>query len=417
MTTGRVIGVVASLIFPVAMYAPKGLAPLLAITALLILVLEFRAVGQALRENPSLWVIIGVLPVLGLVSALWSLNRPDSLHMSFVLLLTISGGIVLILAARLLSAREVERFKRWFLVSSAIWTVLLFVELLSGGAVIIFIRDLINYPFPEMSHPRQSFNSVMSVFSLLAWPVLLLAKKPNSNIFLVAALIGIGAALVLSDAKAPAAGVVAGGLAFTVCWFFRRYGARVLVLGIAVLILLAPLVPAQIPDPRTTESELVTLYSTPDIHRILIWNKAADHIRKKPVFGTGLDTVRSLYDKKTQIFYRVIHRPTGKMWTFLSEPIPLHPHNAVLQVWVELGLLGALALLVILGLSTRLIRRLHLGRTSTAVSAGYLVNLIVISNLSYGAWQSWWLSGQFLTAMVLAAAIVTVTPALRTVEN
>ena len=33
----------------------------------------------------------------------------------------------------------------------------------------------------------------------------------------------------------------------------------------------------------------------------------------------------------------------------MYEPIPLHPHNAVLQVWLELGAVGAAIILVLDG--------------------------------------------------------------------
>ena len=60
-------------------------------------------------------------------------------------------------------------------------------------------------------------------------------------------------------------------------------------------------------------------------HRLWIWSFAGDRIAERPLTGWGLDASRSIPGGKDPI------RP-GETW------LPLHPHNASLQLWLELGI-------------------------------------------------------------------------------
>src|SRR6202043_2906705 len=70
-------------------------------------------------------------------------------------------------------------------------------------------------------------------------------------------------------------------------------------------------------------------------HRLLIWSFVGSRIAERPLVGWGLDSSRAIPGGKDPI------RP-GEDW------LPLHPHNAALQLLLELGAPGAVlfALLV-----------------------------------------------------------------------
>ena len=62
-------------------------------------------------------------------------------------------------------------------------------------------------------------------------------------------------------------------------------------------------------------------------HRLLIWSFTGDRIAERPLTGWGLDASRAIPGGRDPI------RP-GEAW------MPLHPHNAALQLWLELGAPG-----------------------------------------------------------------------------
>jgi O-antigen ligase len=81
----------------------------------------------------------------------------------------------------------------------------------------------------------------------------------------------------------------------------------------------------------------------------------------------------------------------------------LHPHNAVFQVWSELGLPGAILLG---GLLASLLRRIAaLRRWSQAFALAAFSAGFVIAYVSHGAWQAWWLAAIALTIAWFAVVV------------
>ncbi len=74
-----------------------------------------------------------------------------------------------------------------------------------------------------------------------------------------------------------------------------------------------------------------------------------------------------------------------------NEILPLHPHDAVLQIWLELGAAGALAAAVaVLVPLRRCYRRLE-GRAAAPVAAAAAAGTAAVL-ASFGIWQEWWIS-------------------------
>jgi O-antigen ligase len=94
-------------------------------------------------------------------------------------------------------------------------------------------------------------------------------------------------------------------------------------------------------------------------------------------------------------------KPAGMMTVV---QMPLHPHNAPLQWWMELGLpgaaLGALAGIAAVAAAMRA-RNDPAGR---AAALGLVAAGMTVAVISYGAWQSWWLFAMYLAAAGMTAA-------------
>jgi O-antigen ligase len=83
-----------------------------------------------------------------------------------------------------------------------------------------------------------------------------------------------------------------------------------------------------------------------------------------------------------------------------EEALPLHPHNFAIQIWLELGVLGAIAMAWLIGHLTLRAWRTAPGRFGYATTTGYAVAAFTIASSSYGLWQSWWVA-----ALALGAAL------------
>jgi O-antigen ligase len=84
--------------------------------------------------------------------------------------------------------------------------------------------------------------------------------------------------------------------------------------------------------------------------------------------------------------------------------MPTHPHNAFLQVWLELGIPGvaALALLIYFGMTT--LTRARLSKAVTAAAAGAFAAIMVSLTVEASLWQVWRLAAMGLAASGVALA-------------
>lgn len=126
--------------------------------------------------------------------------------------------------------------------------------------------------------------------------------------------------------------------------------------------------------------------------RLRIWDYAAARIAEKPWFGWGLDASRSFRDPQ---------HLNGV--TFAS--IPLHPHSFSLQVWLETGAVGALLYAGAFAATGLAGARWCAGaRLPAAAATASFASLGLLWNLSYGAWQEWYMALPFIVAGAVLSA-------------
>ncbi len=123
--------------------------------------------------------------------------------------------------------------------------------------------------------------------------------------------------------------------------------------------------------------------------RLEIWNYVSELIKDRPLFGYGLDASRPLNGEMV-------------LQGFEIETLPMHPHNASLQIWLETGLIGAALLsCVLVFVGGRIASAPRLSRAQAVATAWVLVTYVSLVLFSYGVWQEW-----HQAAMALAATVV-----------
>ena len=130
-------------------------------------------------------------------------------------------------------------------------------------------------------------------------------------------------------------------------------------------------------------------------HRVEIWNFSVQHIAEKPLLGWGFDASRH---------FGALYPGTGGTG---KAAMALHPHNAPLQVMLELGAVGAvigLALLVWMAV------RLHNMPACTGAPAQALfISALAVGCVAFGLWQNWWLA--LVVSVALLAPLTAAPPA------
>ena len=130
------------------------------------------------------------------------------------------------------------------------------------------------------------------------------------------------------------------------------------------------------------------------IHRLLVWEYVANEIYKKPLLGYGTGTSRLIGQNI------ILNVPNTNQE--IKGGIPLHPHNNFLEIWLELGLLG---IIIINILWMKIIKYgIQLRQDSYIIGTGAcssIVTIFIISNLSFGVFQAWWMSSIALIFLII----------------
>ena len=403
---GHIFGLTAVLFVPIGVFLSKGIAPLFAVAAVSCLVLGlWRNRAVALIPGPVVYAL-AVLVLWALVSWFWSITPGETLKTGLSLAATFLGGAVLFASGAALDAREKRLFQNGIIVGGAIGFSLIAFEFASNAwltqVMQKFIHDRIT--FNIYGDYTNVLNSGMAATALFFWPWALVMWARFSRFISVPALI-IGFGLILlTYADAVVLSLAVGAAVFTAAIAWPRWVSWGLAAVLAVGVLTAPMIPGLMPNPLESGKNLSWL--TPSAaHRIVIWKNTVGHIEQKPVLGGGFDTARGLYTSKGRVEYQFFKDIVGKAYQVRYEPIPLHPHNAVLQVWLELGAVGALIGLGLLLSILRAIGRMMDNRLARAAAFGMFTAGLALASISFGIWQSWWLSSILLSAAFLISTL------------
>jgi O-antigen ligase len=240
---------------------------------------------------------------------------------------------------------------------------------------------------------RHRFNRGVTIVALMSLPALLWLWQGGRRVASLALALAAFWLFKHMDSLATTYGFLGACLLFLLARRWPRavaWGlAGALVLAVVALPLLAshlePLIGLDVPPSRW--SPIYEKMRT----RFLIWNFVWQRIGEQPWLGWGMDASRYVPGGAETL----PDRPTNVL--------PLHPHNGLLQLWLELGIVGYLAGT---GAALLAVRRLiGTGWPEDAQAAGLaLVAYIgLFAMVSYGLWQSWWLAAVGLAATFLAA--------------
>lgn len=372
----------------------KALAPIATIALVLCVLAHRRRHGAwPWPRGAAAWVALALFG-WGAVTALWALEPLRALGTSLQI-----GGFVALgaMAARAMAAEDEPARRRLVLAATAglaAGLVLAAADAASGNAIRAAVRGLREVP-STLAFGLKPAASAMGLWLPLA------AAAPLAP-WLRGLVLAAGAAvLVLLPGDSAKLAVLAGGLAGGAAWFAPRRVPRLLGAGLALAILampavLGPVLARGVPADGIPPSAA---------HRLMIWDFVTGRIADRPVLGWGMEASRSVPGHRDHPTPALLERfglgdPPRAGWLPLAEMLPLHPHNGALQLWLELGLPGAL-----LGAGLALLLGLAAARSPRpAVATAMLAAGSITAMLSFGAWQEWWVGAE-LMALAAAAAL------------
>jgi len=363
----------------------KAMAPLALISMAITLALGWRAGWRPGLPSNSVLLLGLMLAGWGAISALWA---PEPGRAA---LLALTLAAMMLLAHAAAGAAQGARLMPWIGFGLAFGLGAAFADWQSGNALRAAVRGLREVPASLVFglKPAASLMALLLPMGFaLPWPWIARA-----------ALLVLGAGvLIMLPGETARLATIAGLAAALLSLAAPRLMPKLVGAGVAVLILLMPLLVAFIPQ--------IPSASLPPsaVHRLVIWDFAAARIAEKPLSGWGLEASRAMPGGRAQPDAATLDRlnitaPAQREFLVLPhvEVMPLHPHNGALQLWLELGGIGALigaALMLALGFAAS-------RSAAPAVGAGMLASAAVTGMLSFGLWQAWWVASLLLATVAL----------------
>ena len=364
------------LMAPLAAYARNGMALMPFILAAIIL-FQYGFSGLYSFDKFVL-VPTFLLFAWGLISAIW--GESSEIDKAPILALTAFVGAVVVLSPKKMSNDDIKHYSKAICIFGI------------ASAIIFSIQFIFDFPILRLvSHGLVPIGSQGNItpLALLVYPVgvaLFLERRSKTIgfMFVVIMLIVVS----LGPMFAAAAAVYVATIIFIASYFFPRLFIAILFSTLIIYIITSPLLHKEFVTIEQSHRLPISLEQT-WIHRLGMWTFASGVIAEHPILGVGLRGSRYL----------------GKGQVVEGTELPvmsLHPHNAALEVWLELGAVGVLLVIgICLGVA-RLLWRLRHERLLIAMSCASIATFTLISLLSFGLWQLWWQGTIWVTAFIVS---------------
>lgn len=403
--SGATVGFVTYLpvlIGPMAYLAPMGLTPLLALLALVVIAASWRRARAEERGAGMTFLQAGLaawpLLLVGLLSAVWSISPAVSLGKTGQLAGLLVMGVLFVPAVAVTLPIDRTRLLSITTFGFLAAATLVLADLALDGGLSAWAR-----PVPEGTLAA-SYSRGAATHAIFAVPLFLglwrLGRRRLALVSFAAALMPFG----LEQTSAQLALMIAVAAALTVLAVpVLRW---LLLIAQLSFVMAIPLV-----LPYDYVEYLCPLIDTKAsiVHRVVIWNFAHERWLERPTVGWGLASARHVPGGDG---YADFITPCGRDVTALHDGrpnlpqlLPLHTHNAAVQVWLELGGLGALALAWLIVILSCRGYNMARDRAGMAATAGLSAAVFVVAMVSFGAWQSWWWAAMLLALGVAGAAL------------
>lgn len=383
---GWVVAATAIALAPVGFFAPVASTLVLVAGGIALAMGAVRS-RRWPRAGTTAVVLVALFLAWAALSAVWAIDLRLAVNKAFALAAIALLAWLWFDAGLQLDAAASDAIGRFLAIGVGIAIVLFLIEAATGAVIhrIMFYQR----HGATVAMPLEILNWPLTLLVLLLWPALLWLTARRHRTLAVLFVVGTVVALAASRAGSVRLALVAGAVAAAAAFMSpRRVGPAIGVFA-AALVVVAPLLVLHGGASTRVPGLLPTLPQSA-LHRLEMWEFVAGRIEERPLLGYGLDGSRVLPGAAEP------YRLGG------GQVMGLHPHNAPLQVWLELGLPGAVLAALGAFIAFRGIGVAAGSRLSATAGAGAGVTVLTVASLSFGIWQTWWLASLVLVALLTA---------------
>lgn len=342
-----------------------------------------------------------------MMSIFWAIRPDQAFGLWYKLVLIFTGSYALYDFLSNLGTSQKKQLGISVVMGVVLAIIVANIEIISDGVITRFFLDLIN---KQHVYELVDLNRGAAFLSIIFWPAfafLIINRKRALAVIL--AIVSV-MALMRLESQSSVVAIIMGLLAYGFVSLSGRRGISVIML-LAVLAVPAVAVTAKVMEPAHMFKIIPQIPNSASEIRLYIWDFAAGKAAEKPVFGWGFNASRSIPVSEKDYVLNGRH------------PLPLHPHNNVLQVWLETGIVGlVLFTLFLLAIMQRTkdfeslescrtsfkeanlahkICRITANNSQRALAMGLVTTYFTIGQTGFGIWQSWWVACGILSSAFL----------------
>jgi O-antigen ligase len=350
------------------------------------------------------------------ISNFYSLSYPAYLFIYWqICLISLLGFIVNSYTDKL--SINIRKAQIFFLIGVTSAIILFFTEYLSHGLIIRTFRAIF-----QAKSSGEFFLFLLDrgccLLSLLSWVVIAIFLYYQKYLLALIYYMLIFYLLYISDSLASFLAFTVAGLVFLTCRllttkFFQTIFFKFLTIAVISGSILMPIISYQI-QPLSDLDTYAKFLPDSAKHRVFIWHFVAKKILEKPILGRGFASSKNVKITESDMVHY-----NNATW----HPFPLHPHNNIMQIIFETGLIGFLLFLSLIYKYLQKISHLTLidpilthYRTKEfintkkiatnllnlrSIAYACFINYYIIGMIAFSIWQIWWVCCLFTTIILL----------------
>lgn len=305
---------------------------------------------------------------LGFLSGIWAVHPEDAVSRMLKTLPLILGAIVA-LKYFVMTPQVWGRLAIGLTIAAWVVGGIILYDKLTDYAVLRWLeKDLIN----SSSWTR----SLITIYTL-AVPAAVYFLRYGHKTWLIALLVPLITMLFVTESQTLQLGMAVAVIVYLLSRYRALWNSRAAYAVIALVVLSLPWIFMTLFQAAPALENNPWMRSAYAADRLEIWNFISDRVVESPLIGFGVEATRNISDFNSDMLFR----PNASV---------LHPHSALLQMWIEMGVAGALLAVCFLILSLKVIAARPAGQQRVFVTL--FATLLFAALITYGLWQAWWLA-------------------------
>ncbi|MEE2695411.1 MAG: O-antigen ligase family protein [Pseudomonadota bacterium] len=263
------------------------------------------------------------------------------------------------------------------------------------NSLIIFFYNISNYNFSDQ-HELIRFKGYMNVLTVLVVTNFFLYKS-KLNIISIFVLIPN---IIMSNCNAAFLGLMIASCCCLIYFPIKKYFNKIhfflsiLISLTAFSILFAQKLPKDFDQKSINNFEFFIPTSFIDAHRQFIWGFSIEKFKFKPFFGYGQDTSNFIEGSQKEI---------GSKYTGNMNFIPSHPHNFLVELFLETGIVGTVFFVLLIFTVNQRIWEINSSNIFKFFLIIFNAYFWGASLVNFSFWLGWWQGSYYLILSFIAS--------------